>query len=73
MAKTAKVGIEFNTNDGVFTRALKAIDAKTKETKGGIDALAHSTQILSGAFASARWGYDKFQALSGDIIKINSD
>jgi len=73
MAKTAKVGIEFNTNDGVFTRALKAIDAKTKETKGGIDALAHSTQILSGVFASARWGYDKFQALSGNIIKINSD
>lgn len=73
MPKTAKVTAEFDTSTGKFETGINRVIRKAKESKDAIDILAHSAQILGGTFNAISWGYDKFQALSGNIIKVNSD
>ncbi len=75
MAKTpsAKVTAEFDVNTGKFETGIGRVIRKAKESKDAIDLLAHSAQILTGAFGAVKFGVDKFEALSGGIIRINSD
>ena len=73
MSKTAKVTAEFDVNTGKFETGVQRAVNAVKKYKTEIDLAAHSTQILGGVLSAASWGYDKFQALSGSIIKINSD
>ena len=73
MSKTAKVTAEFDVNTGKFETGVQRAANVVKKYKTEIDLAAHATQILGGVLSAASWGYDKFQALSGSIIKINSD
>ena len=73
MSKTAKVTAEFDVNTGKFETGVQRAANAVKKYKTEIDLAAHATQILGGVLSAASWGYDKFQALSGSIIKINSD
>lgn len=73
MSKTAKVTAEFDVNTGKFETGVQRAVNAVKKYKTEIDLAAHSTQILGGVLSAASWGKEKFDLLSGSIIKINSD
>ena len=73
MSKTAKVTAEFDVNTGKFETGVQRAANVVKKYKTEIDLAAHATQILGGVLSAASWGKEKFDLLSGSIIKINSD
>lgn len=73
MAKTAKVNVEFNTNASIITAQLQKLGQVSKETKAGVDVLAHSLHAFTLAKNGVMTVAGTLKSFGGAIVAVNSD